>query len=58
MRLGHEGEKSLQASANKGSLEDVSTCNLELSGHGVLNKKKVKFSTTTHHSEVFLIVFT
>jgi len=30
MRLGHRGEKSLQALAKKGSLECASTCNLEL----------------------------
>ena len=33
----------------------TSTCNLKLSGHGVLDKKtKVKFSSTTHHSEGLL----
>ena len=57
MRLEHGGEKSLQAPAKKGSLEGASTCNMELGEHGVLDKK-VKFSTTTHHSEGLLIVFT
>ena len=51
VRLRHGGEKSLQAPAKKGSLEGASTCNLKLGEHGVLNKKKVKFSTTTHQSE-------
>jgi len=51
MRVGHRGEKSLQALAKKRSLEDTFTCNLELGEYGVLDKKKVKFSTTTHHSE-------
>jgi len=54
MRLGHGGEKSLQALAKKGSLEGAYTCNLELGKHGVLDKKKVKFSTTTYHSEGLL----
>jgi len=59
MRLEHTGKKLLQASAKKGSLEGASTCNKELGGHDVLNKKtKVKFGTTTHRSKVFLIVFT
>ena len=53
--LGHGGEKSLQASTKKGSLEGASTCNMKLGGHSVLDKKtKVKFSTTTHHSEGLL----
>ena len=51
MRPGHTGEKSLQAPAKKGSLEGVSTCNMKLGGHGILDKMiKVKFSTTTHHT--------
>ena len=54
MRLGHGGEKSLQAPAKKGSLEGESTCNMELGEHGVLKKKKVKFGITTHHSEGLL----
>ena len=39
MKVGHEGEKSLQAPAKKGSLEGASTCNLELGEYGVLEKK-------------------
>ena len=54
MRLGHGGEKSLQALAKKGSLEGSFTCNMELGEHDVLDKKKVKFSTTTHQSEGLL----
>jgi len=54
MKLEYGGEKSLQTLAKKGSLEGASTCNLELGEHGVLDKKKVKFSTTTHQSEGLL----
>jgi len=55
MSLGYTREKSLQAPTKKGSLEGVSTCNLELGGHGVLDKKtKVKFSITTYYSEGLL----
>ena len=39
MRLEHTGENSLQALTKKGSLEGISTCNMELGGHGVLDKK-------------------
>ena len=54
MRLGRGGEKSLQASAKKGSLEGASACNIELGEHGILDKKKVKFGTTMHYSEGLL----
>jgi len=55
MRLGHTGEKSLQAPVKKGSLEGASTCNMILGGLDVLNKKtKVKFDTTTHCSKGLL----
>ena len=54
MRLRHGGEKSLQAPAKKGSLEGASTCNMELGGHILDKKTKVKFNTTTHHSEGLL----
>jgi len=58
MRLGHIGEKSLQASTKKGSLEDASTCNMELGGHDILDKKtKVKFGTSTYSSEGLLDCF-
>jgi len=50
MRVGHGGEKSLHASTKKESLEGASTCNLKLGEHDILDKK-VKFNTTTHHSE-------
>jgi len=39
MRLEHEGEKSLQAPAKKGSLEGASTCNMELGEHGVWTRR-------------------
>ena len=48
MKVGHGGEKSLQAPAKKGSLEGASTCNLKLGEHGVLEKKKVKFLSLIH----------
>ena len=35
-------------------MEGASTCNMELGEHDVLDKKKVKFSTTTHRSKGFL----
>jgi len=55
MRLRHTGEKSLQALTKKRSLEGAYTCNKELGGHGVLDKKtKVKFDTSTHRSEGLL----
>ena len=55
MRLGHTGEKFLQAPAKKRSLEGASTCNMKLGGHDVLDKKmKVRFGTTTHRSEGLL----
>ena len=54
MRVRHGGEKSLQDLTKKGSLEGASTCNLELGEHDVLDKKKVKFSTTTRHYEGLL----
>ena len=53
MRVGHGGEKSLQAPAKKGSLEGAATCNM-VGEDSVLDKNKVKFSTTTHHSEGLL----
>jgi len=55
MRLGHTGEKSLQALAKKRSLEDASTCSMKLGGHDILDTKtKVKFSTSTYRSEGLL----
>ena len=59
MRLGHPEEKSLQALAKQRSVESASMCNLELSGHDVLDKKtKVKIGTTHRSERFFLIVFT
>ena len=49
MRVGH----SLQAPAKKGSFEGAATYNL-VGEHSVLDKKKVKFSTTTQYSEGLL----
>ena len=57
VKVGQGGERSLQALEKKGSLEGAATCNLE-GEHSVLDKKKVKFSTSTHRSEGLLIVFT
>jgi len=54
MRLRYRGEKSLQAPAKKGLLEGPSTCSMKLGEHDVLDKKKVKFGTTAHHSEGLL----
>jgi len=54
MRVGYGGEKPSQALAKKGSLEGTSTCNMKLGEHNVLNKKKVKFATTTYHSKGLL----
>jgi len=45
--------KSLQAPAKKGSLEGAATYNL-VGKHNVLDKKKVKFSTSTYRSEGLL----
>ena len=53
VKVGHGGEKSLRAPAKKGSLEGAATCNLG-GEHSVLDKKKVKFSASTHHSEGLL----
>ena len=53
--IGHTGEKALKAPTKKGSFECASTCNMELGGHDVLDKKtKVKFGITTHRSEDLL----
>ena len=55
MKVRHRGEKSLQALTKRGSLEGASTCNMELGGHDILDKKmKVKFGTSTHRSEGLL----
>ena len=52
VKVGHGGERSLQAPAKKGSLEGA-TCNLK-GEHNILDKKKMKFSTSTHRSEGLL----
>jgi len=49
MRLGHTGEKSLQALAKQGLLKGARTCKLKFCEHCIIEKKtKVKFSTVTH----------
>ena len=53
VKVGHGGEKSLRAPTKKVSLESAATCNLE-GEHSVLDKKKVKFSISTHRSEGLL----
>jgi len=53
VKVGHGGEKSLQTPAKKGSLKGATTYNLE-GEHSVLDKKKVKFNTSTYHSEGLL----
>ena len=53
VKVGHEGKESLRAPAKKGSLEGAAICNLE-GEHSILDKKKVKFSTSTHRSEDLL----
>ena len=40
MRLGHIGEKSLQAPTKKGSLEGASTCNMELGGYTFRTRRR------------------
>jgi len=49
MRLGHTGEKSLQAPGKKGSLKGAFTCNIELGGYDVL-EKKMKGEIRHHYS--------
>ena len=49
VKVGQEGERSLQAPAKNESLEGAAICNLE-GEHSVLDNKKVKFSTSTHRS--------
>jgi len=44
----------LKAPTKKGSFEGTYTCNLKLGEYGILDKKKVKFSFTIHHSEGLL----
>ena len=53
MKVRHGGERSLRAPAKKGSLEGAATCNLG-GEHSVLDKKKVKFSTSIHRAEGLL----
>jgi len=55
MRLGHTGEKSLQALPKQSLLKSIGTCKLEFCEHCVIGKKtKVKFGITTHCTEGIL----
>ena len=55
MRLGHTGEKSLQALAKQGLLKGSRTCKLIFCEHCVIGKKtKVKFGIATHCIEGIL----
>jgi len=55
MRLGHTGEKSLQALAKQGLLKGVRTCKLKFCEYCIIGKKiKVKFGTTTHYTKGIL----
>ena len=53
VKVGHGGERSLRAPAKKGSLEGAAACKLE-GEYSILDKKKVKFSTSIHHLEGLL----
>ena len=46
-KVGQEEEKSLRAPAKMELLEGAATCKLD-GEHSVLDKKKVRFSTSTH----------
>ena len=55
MRLGHTGEKSLEAFTKQGLLKGVITCRLDFCEYCVTEKKtKVKFDKATHYSERIL----
>jgi len=55
IRLGHIGEKSLQALAKQKLLKDVRTCKLNFCKHCVIGKKtKVKFGIATYCTEGIL----
>jgi len=58
MRLGHIGEKSLQALAKQDRLKGARTSKLKFCEHCVIGKKtKVKFGTATHCTEGILDYF-
>lgn len=49
MRLGHTGDKSLQALTKLGLLKGAKTCKMDFYEHCVLGKKTtVKFGTAIH----------
>ena len=55
MRLGHDGEKSLQTLAMQGLLKGAKTCKLDFCEQCVLGKqKRVKFGTAIHNTEGIL----
>ena len=55
MRLGHTGEKSLQALTKQGLLKGAKTCKMDFCEHCVLGKKtKVKLGTAIHRTEGIL----
>jgi len=55
MRLGHSGEKSMQALVKQGLLKGAKICKLEFCEHCVLSKKtKVKFGTAIHRTKKIL----
>ena len=59
MRLGHTGEKSLQALARQGLLKDAGTCKLKFCEHCVIRKKtKVKSAHQLIAPREFWIMFT
>jgi len=58
MRLGHTGEKSLQALIKQGLLKGASTYKLEFCKHCVIGEKtKVRFGTATYCVEDILDYF-
>ena len=53
MRLGHTGEKSLQALARQGLLKGVGTCKLEFCEYCVIGKKTTKGILDYVHTDVW-----
>jgi len=54
IRLGHTGEKSLQALTKQGLLKVVSTCKLKFCEHYIIGKKTSEICTSTHCTEEIL----
>jgi len=58
MRLGHTGDKSLQALTKKSLMKGANTCNLKFYKHCVIGMKtKMRFRTATHCTERILDYF-